>query len=275
MILVNGETTERLPIDDRGLAYGDGLFETLAVFDGACPWFERHLARLGVGCDRLGLPRPDPAQLREETERLARGQPRAVIKWMITAGSGGRGYARPDPVQPRRIVSRHSWPDYPLAHWEEGIALFACKLRLSAQPALAGIKHLNRLEQVLARRELPPDCAEGVLCNAEGEVVEGIASNLFVVRDGTLITPPIGDCGVHGLMRRWVLETAMEEDIDTAIEPLRPEDLEQAKEIFMTNTLIGLWPVRRYGAKMLERGPVQQRLFARLLETYPVLDGRP
>ncbi len=274
MILVDGKTADGLPLDDRGLAYGDGLFETLAVFDGRCPWFERHLARLGVGCDRLGLPRPDAERLREETERLASGQERAVIKWLITAGSGGRGYARPEPVQPRRIVSRHPWPDYPRAHWEEGIALFACKLRLSAQPELAGIKHLNRLEQVLARRELPPDCAEGVLCNADGEVVEGIASNLFAVRDGTLITPQSPMGGVHGLMRRWVLEEAMEADIDTAIEPLRPEDLEKAEEIFMTNTLVGLWPVRRYGAKMLEPGPIQQQLFARLCETYPVLDAQ-
>ncbi len=272
MILVDGNTAEGLPFDDRGLAYGDGLFETLAIFDGRVPWFERHLARLGVGCDRLGLPRPDPARLREETERLAEGQRRGVIKWIYTAGSGGRGYARPDPVAPRRIVSLHPWPDHPRAHWEEGIGLFACRLRLSAQPELAGIKHLNRLEQVLARRELPPDCAEGVLCNAGGEVVECINSNLFVVRDGTLITPPIGDCGVHGLMRRWTLETAMEEDIDTAIEPLQPSDLEQADEIFVTNTLIGLWPVRRYGAVFLQRGPVWQRLFDRLNETYPVLD---
>jgi len=74
-------------------------------------------------------------------------------------------------------------------------------------------------------------------------------------------------------MRRWVLEEAMEVDIDTAIEPPRPADLEQAEEIFMTNTLLGLWPVRRHGARMLERGPVQRRLFARLLETYPVIDG--
>ncbi len=273
MMLVNGQPAEALPLDDRALAYGDGLFETLAAFDGTCPWFERHLSRLRMGCDVLGLPHPDADALREETRRVAAGLKRAVIKWIVTAGAGGRGYARPQPVQPRRIVQAHPWPGYPRAFWDEGIALHVCHLRLSAQPALAGIKHLNRLEQVLARQELPDGCAEGVLCNTAGEVVEGIASNLFAVLDDTLITPPVGDCGVNGLMRRWVLETAVEAGIDTAIEPLRPDDLERAREIFMTNALIGLWPVRRISETDVPTGPVQKRLLARLLETYPVIDG--
>ena len=126
---------------------------------------------------------------------------------------------------------------------------------------------------MLARQELPAGCAEGVLCNAAGEVVEGIASNLFAVLDDTLITPPIGECGVDGLMRRWVLEAAGEAGIDTLIAPLRPADLERAREIFMTNALIGLWPVRRIGATELAPGPVQKCLFARLLETCPIIDG--
>jgi len=273
MMLVNGQPADSLPLDDRALSFGDGLFETLAAFDGACPWFERHLARLRMGCDVLGLPHPDEAALREETRRVAGGHKRAVIKWIVTAGAGGRGYARPEPLQPRRIVQAHPWPDHPRDWWEEGIAVHPCRLRLSAQPALAGIKHLNRLEQVLARQELPDDCAEGVLCNPAGEVVEGIASNLFAVLDDTLITPPVGECGVNGLMRRWVLETAVAAGIDTAIELLQPADLERAREIFMTNALIGLWPVRRIGATEISTGPVQKRLFARLLETYPVIDG--
>lgn len=270
---INGVEQMAIGATDRGLHYGDGLFETLAVFAGQCPRFKEHFQRLRTGCERLAIPVPDEPLLLQEVQQAAEGWDKAVIKLIITPGAGGRGYARPDKPQVTRIVMLHAWPEHPQDYWQGGIALRLCQTRLACNPALAGIKHLNRLEQVLARSEWHGnDYAEGLMCDRGGNVIEGIMSNVFMVRDNKLFTPKTDDCGVAGVMRRWVLEQAPCLDIEVVESMISVEDIRQADEVILSNSLIGLWPVKEFERCQFEPGPVYWALLEHLLKDYPVVD---
>lgn len=268
---INGVVQMDITVTDRGLQYGDGLFETLAAFDDHCPWFPAHYQRLAAGCERLAIPLPDKQVLLREVELAAEGQPRAVIKILLTSGRGGRGYRRPAAVEPSRIVMRHDWPDYPDTNWQDGVTLKLCQTRLGCNAALAGIKHLNRLEQVLARNEWQSsEYAEGLMCDAQGNVIEGTMSNVFVARSNTLCTPNLTTCGVEGVMRRWVLDNAPKLDIKVVEADLSVEDIKQADEVMLTNSLIGLWPVKSFESSNYQAGPVYQSLLKYLVKEYPL-----
>ncbi len=245
MYLVDGEARDTLSLQDRGLHYGDGLFETVAVIDGRMPLWERHMARLCRDAPRLGLPPPDPALLAAEARRLCAGTARGVLKIILTRGPG-RGYAPPPQARPTRILCRYPWPAYPESHRREGVRVRVCRMRLGENPRLAGIKHLNRLEQVLARSEWrDPDIAEGLLLDQQGRVIEGTQSNVFAVRKGCLLTPDLSRCGVAGVMRAWILEEARSAGIPCEVRDLPLEELLAAEEVFLCNSVAGIWPVRR------------------------------
>lgn len=246
-VMINGQETDRLSVRDRGLQYGDGLFETLAVCREVPLLWPEHLERLLRSCDRLGIARPDPALLRDEAWQLCRGQERAVLKLIITRGEGGRGYRPPEAAEPTRILSLHPWPDYPLDRVEQGIRIRSCDTRLARQPVLAGIKHLNRLEQVLARREWnDPDIVEGVMRDMDGLVIEATMGNLFFVQEDNLLTPDLAQCGVDGVMRRQILAVCEELSIPVRIADLGLEEARASREVLVTNSLIGVWPVRQW-----------------------------
>lgn len=260
-ILINGQPQQQLPVTDRAFHYGDGLFETIACLNGTPRFWGRHLARLQLGCERLKIPQSDGQQLLEEVTRLAQGEPRCVIKIIITRGSGGRGYRLPQPSIPTRVVLRYPYPDYPPAHRHEGVAIRLCETTLACNPRLAGIKHLNRLEQVMARSEWEDrDIAEGVMLDTSGNLLEGTMSNLFLVKEGVLHTPDLAHCGVAGIMREVVLQTAQQLNIPYQIGQLPASMLLEAEELFVTNSLIGLWPVNRYGQYSYPLGPITQQL---------------
>jgi 4-amino-4-deoxychorismate lyase len=226
------------PLGDRGVAYGDGLFETVLLRDGApCLW-EAHLARLWRGCRVLAIPAPT----RERLERpLAEAGPGlAVLKLMLTRGSGGRGY-RP-PVRPEPCLRWQLGPFTPdEAPGLQGVRVRHCRLRLGIQPALAGLKHLNRLENVLARAEWDDEAvAEGILCDAEGRLVEATAMNLFWRRAGRLETPRLDRCGVAGTLRQALLDRLAIAEVEAP-----PASLETAEAVWLGNSVQGLWPVAR------------------------------
>lgn len=245
--LINGRPGDTLAAGDRGLHYGDGLFETLAVRGGACEFWDRHLQRLRRGCERLRIPMPDTELLIQESHRLTQEQPRAVLKILITRGSGGRGYRVPEQVQPTRILRLTEWPEHPAANAETGVRLRLCAQRLGGNPSLAGLKHLNRLEQVLARMEWDdPAIAEGVMLDQAGQVIEGTFTNVFMAKQGRLLTPRLDQCGVAGVMRGVVMDLARAAGIDCEERALPLDELFAADEIFLTNSLIGIWPVREF-----------------------------
>jgi 4-amino-4-deoxychorismate lyase len=271
---INGDEQVNIAVTDRGLQYGDGLFETLAAFDGTCPWFSVHFQRLAAGCERLAIPLPNKEVLLHEVKQAAEGQHKAVIKILLTSGRGGRGYRRPEVLEPSRIVMRHDWPDYPEAYWQDGVALKLCHTRLGCNPALAGIKHLNRLEQVVARNEWQgSEYAEGLMCDMQGHVIEGTMSNVFVVRANALATPNLTACGVDGVMRRWVMQTAKELNMDVQQTALSVTDIKQADEVLLTNSLIGLWPVKTFESSHYQAGSVYQALLKYLLKDYPLVNA--
>jgi 4-amino-4-deoxychorismate lyase len=258
-MMINGEMSELLPATDRGLHYGDGLFETIAVINGMPRLWSAHMARLERGCEVLGLPEPDLEQLYQEALSLCGEDERAVLKIVLTRGSGGRGYLPPQPCKPQRLLFRYPWPDYP--DTSQGIRLRVCNTPLACNPVLAGVKHLNRLEQVLARAEWDdPEIHEGLMCDINGHVKEGTMSNLFWVKEGRLFTPDLSRCGVTGVMRHQVMALASDLGMGVVHDELLPQELVEVDEIFITNSLIGIWPVGHYAGRDFTIGEVTQGL---------------
>lgn len=262
--LVNGQTTGVDPAD-RGLAYGDGLFETMAASEGRIRWLELHLERLEEGCRRLEIPAPPRSVITGEIDACCPRDGRVVVKLIVTRGPGARGYPPPLEPTPTRVLAISPWPDYPDSHYRDGIGMRTCALRLGENPALAGLKHLCRLEQVLAQLELRGHSVQqGLMLDASGRVVQCTSSNIFVVVGGELATPSLARCGVKGVMRRAVLETARRLGIRAAERDVFPAELLAADEVFATNAVFGIWPVKELDARRFAVGPTTQRLMREL-----------
>ena len=274
--IVDGCDRESVPASDRGLQYGDGLFETMAAEDGRIVLLEDHLERLSYGADRLGFPIPDMGVIRGEVLSLLPAQGRAVIKLILTRGSGGRGYHRPKKIALRRVVSLHPWPDYPESWGSDGIAVRLCETRLANDPVLAGLKTLNRLHQVLARAEWDdPNIVEGLMMDADDRVVCGTMSNLFLVRSGALITPDLQCSGVAGVMRKQILKIAAQMDLKVRERAVSLDDLLQADEKFISNSLIVIWPIRQLDGRICAIGPLTSRLQHALKSSLSALGAVP
>lgn len=259
--LINGRVGDVIDVDDHGLQYGDGLFETIAVVNGEPRRLPLHLDRLERGCVRLGIRCPPRELLVSEITSVAGSEERAVLKLILTRGADGRRYKPSENAEPTRIIRLHDWPHRPAHWWETGVAVRWCTTTLAEQPLLAGIKHLNRLEHVLARREWSdPDLTEGLLCDGRGHLICGTASNVFLVHGTTLSTPRIDRCGVAGTVRAAVLSLAPQIGLPATEKELSVPDVATAGEIFLTNALIGVWPISRIGGQQFRVGPVTRRL---------------
>lgn len=259
MILINGVKTTQLDATDRGLHYGDGLFETIAVHQGRPQLWAAHMSRLVEGGARLGITLPDQAVLAAEAAQLCADSDKSVLKIIITRGSGGRGYRAPEAPQPNRLLMLYPWPEY--ADDPTPYTLRLCQTPLGCNPALAGIKHLNRLEQVVARSEWSDESIhEGVMTDTEGNVIECISSNLFAVYNGKLLTPDVSRCGVAGVMRASVLELAEKLGIPFEITTIHHDEMAEMNELFVTNAILGIRPVVRYEEVGYGENPVSQRL---------------
>ena len=241
---VNGEPVDHLPVTDRGLQFGDGLFETIAVRNGRPVWLEQHLLRLIDGCQRLRFSNlPDSEILRQEASDLCCVQKDAVLKIMVTRGNSIQGYSTAGVTNPNRIMILKTDARHTSNASQEGVHVGICRQPLAINPALAGIKHLNRLEQVLARIECEEHWQEGLMLDSNGFVIEGTMSNLFLIRDGMLITPSLERTGINGITRDMILSIAQRNGIACQIRDVLPEELNVADEIFVCNSLIGIWPV--------------------------------
>ncbi|WP_046657193.1 aminodeoxychorismate lyase [Lysobacter capsici] len=250
---------------DRAYAYGDGVFETMRAHRGELPWWDRHWARLRHSALRLGLILPEEDQVRAEAQALLAGED-AVLKLILSRGEGGRGYAPPAQAIPSWTISRHPLP--PSAP-REGLTLRWCDLRVSLQPALAGMKHCNRLEQVLARAEWDdPNVHEGLLLNTDGELVGATAANVFMLRAGTWLTPPVDRCGIAGVCRQALIDLA-----DIQVRPLNAADLARADAIFLCNAVRGILPVARLGERQWAPHPGLTGLRRRLGSSHPAFAG--
>ncbi|MBL1320914.1 MAG: aminodeoxychorismate lyase [Methylophaga sp.] len=246
MILVNGKADNRISISDRAIQYGDGLFETIAYRNGQLEFVDTHLMRLAVGCKRLAIPFRQLKQLKEELSIVLTelAEHDAVIKIIISRGSGGRGYLADPSVEPTRIISTYPLPTYPANYQEIGVTARICQQRLSENTSLAGIKHLNRLEQVLARTEWhDPEISEGIMLDQHENVIEGTMSNLFIVKAGELFTAELNKSGVAGIIRAEILDITADNNIPCTETIISKSTLADADEVFVCNSIIGIWPV--------------------------------
>lgn len=270
-VLVNGMPGQTIGVADRGLAYGDGVFETMLCEAGEPVWWEAHMARLRRGCEVLDIRCPEPELLRDEAARVASGVARGVLKLTVTRGVSSRGYAAPADLRPTRIVSMSPWTGLAAAQAEHGVRVRWCDTTWAVQPRLAGIKHLNRLEQVLARREWSdPEIAEGLACDSEGRVVSATAANLFLVRDGRLATPSLGRCGIEGVCRGWILQQAPVDVLD-----IERGAVLRADELFLSSSLRGILPIARLDGRRYAAGPMTRQLQHALWQAVPALRPDP
>lgn len=270
-VLIDGIETTQLDVMDRGLQYGDGLFETIALSDGQLPFWSYHWQRLRHSCQRLNIPLPDKNLLEQEIASLINNQAQGVVKLILTRGRGERGYVAPAPCKPTRILMLSGKTDYPPQFYRQGVRLYACQTRLAINPALAGMKHLNRLEQVLARNEWQGnDYQEGLLLDVNGHVIECCMSNIFWVNRDCLYTPDLSGSGVAGVMREIVMQLAKQKSISIKMGLWSTSELVDAEEIFITNSLIGIWPVSYILNKTFQAGPVTQQLQSMLQAKYAI-----
>ena len=265
--LINGAPGDSISVMDRGLTYGDGLFETIAVRDGCARFPDYHLQRLIDSCQRLSIPVPDDHTFRTEIEGLAAGCQMGTIKVIVPRGAGDRGYVPPTHPVPTRIIGLIPDQPPPGTPWQSGIEITFCETRIGIAPDLAGMKTLGRLDQVVARAELTGSVfREGVMCTEDGEVICGTMSNVFHVTEGGLVTPGLARCGISGVMRRMVMEQAPLVGIECREAAVHPDELLGANEIFVTNSRIGIWPVVRLDSMRYEIGPITRRLMAALAD---------
>lgn len=246
MMLINGVETNFVSAFDRGLSYGDGIFRTLKMVSGRPLHWSYHYDKLVQDAQALGLSCPAQQVLRDEMAQLNAGMTDGVIKIMLTRGVGLRGYQIPAQPETSRMVSFSAMPEWP-GHWRtDGVTVRVCQLRLAIQPRLAGIKHLNRLEQVLARSEWQDaTIAEGILLDQDGGLVGGVMSNVFLWHNQTLLTPRMDRCGVAGVTRAVLIEQAMQAGIPVYEDRLTLENLLQAQEVLLCNSLFGAWQIRQ------------------------------
>jgi 4-amino-4-deoxychorismate lyase len=248
LCLVNGVQQNSIDIENRGLAYGDGLFTTAKIIEGQIQYLSLHVQRLLSGCEKLGLIAPNKNKLSEQLSQVAKTYELAVLKVIITASSGGRGYARSADSVNNIIIMVH---DYPM-HYDdlviEGITLGDSQQQIGINPMLNGLKHLNRLEQVLLRQELDATNKNDlVVTNINDEVIEVTSANIFFWLDGKLCTPDITSSGVNGIMRQIILKKYP----NTVIRKVTLDELASSSAMFICNCVMGVMPVKSYNGQAL------------------------
>lgn len=274
-IFVGSHRVDAIPADDRGLAYGDGLFETMHAHRGEVPWWGAHWARLAHGADRLRMALPDQQRVRDEVAALvnaAASENKAagpVLKLLLTRGSGGRGYAPPADATPTWKLSLHPLPSVMPA---SGLRVRWCDTRLASQPLLAGLKHCNRLEQVMARAECQAaGTDEGLVCDHDGNVIGATSANVFILHQGRWLTPRLDRCGVAGVCRSQLMQPlqARQAHVDRAM-------VQAADAVFLCNAVRGILPVAVLDGQPLAPHPAiadARRALARLHPGFAFASG--
>jgi 4-amino-4-deoxychorismate lyase len=264
IVIINGKQADAVSSLDRGFLYGDGVFETVAVKHGKLQYWADHLERLNDGCKALNLHGLDVSVLEQEIQQLLSAdasQDKCVVKIIVTRGVGGRGY-KPSKQTLTRVVQKFPWPEHPASFIETGIKVTLCEFRLSQQSRLAKIKHLNRLEQALARSEWDDEFQEGLVCDADDNIIEATSNNVFLQIEDKLVTPMLNQCGVAGVMRKQIIEYCRLKKITIEIRNFKLSEMNQVQSMFLCNSINSIWPVRSYCERKLSKTAIIDQLVA-------------
>ncbi len=249
--VLNGSQAVAIAIDSRGLQYGDGLFETIAIRNGNPRLWDNHVDRLQAGCARLDLECPDLDACHELI--VSNSRDRGTAKIVVAARPGQRGYGRSSRSTDVMVRVFENEP-LPADFYRAGIVTTVCNTRLAVGSPVAGLKTLNRIEQVLARNEPGiAECFEGIMCDIDGNVICGTMSNVFAIRDNVIFTPSLDRCGVAGVMRRHVIDTLR---VTGHTIKKSAVEFDNADELFVCNSQFGVLPVRQCDAWSWPVGPV-------------------
>ena len=241
-VLIDGQSGASVPAQDRAFQYGDGVFRTMLVWDGAVQSLQHQLDKLFSDADALALKAPERDLLEQTLDDRASTLQRGVLKVVLSAGDSARGYARSHGAY-RWAVFSTVLPQLDPRLWHHGVIMADSNWPLSQQPMLAGVKHLNRLDQVMAKRQLPPDCHESLMYDLNGNPVCGGMSNLLWHADGQWHTPALTQCGVAGHMRERILSRLQNR---VHIVAATREALQHSDATVLCNSVIGIWPVREW-----------------------------
>lgn len=248
MILINGESCAQIAVNDRGLQYGDGVWETLRIKNYQAVLLAQHLKRLSFGLKRLAIETLDVTALQLEIKHLQSLQKEAILKIIITRGAGGRGY---NPIgintTASRILSLHPVPQFPNHYLSAGIQLTLCTTRLAHNPHLAGFKHLNSLPYVLARGEFSEPYQEGLLCDYQNNIIEGTMSNVYFIKNNRVFSPSLKQCGIRGIMQAALIHSLSTQAIPFAWQKtVSVQQIQQADAVFISNSVIGVWGIHTF-----------------------------
>ena len=265
MTLIDGIPDGRIDFLDRGFAYGDGVFRTMRIQVGRVLHWDRHYAKLSEDCARLDIVCPLKALLADELQRVAEVHPQGVARIIVTRGAGGRGYGAPENPKPTRVVSGFDYANSAQSRVQTGVQIRWCRTRVTEQPALAGVKHLNRLDSVLARSEWTHrDIVEGLMLDRDGWVIEGTMTNVFVLEGNRLTTPILDVAGVAGMQRDRLMSKCVGERLDCLEGRISRDRLLGAEAVYLTNSVIGLWWVARLDDRVWSSHPMTARLVAQI-----------
>jgi len=254
---VNGKLVSGVAPTNRGFAYGDGIFRTMRLLNGELQDWPLHYQTLVADCSKIHIVCPSAELLMQEFKYLMASAEDAdlssgIVKVIITRGDGARGYAPPAICEPTRVLIHSALPVYPPAIYHAGVALYTCQTRLASQPLLAGIKHLNRLENVLARAELKdPRFFDGVLRDYDDHVIEAVSGNLFIRKDGLVMTPALEHCGVAGVMRQKILDWYKTQGQTVVSTSLLMENLLTADAVVIANSVYGVLQVTQIDEQVI------------------------
>jgi 4-amino-4-deoxychorismate lyase len=274
IIHINGQASEHISVLDRGFAYGDGFFETCRVYKNKIHLWDLHLNRLLNTAKRLSIA-VDVQQLQSWLNNLLQQNNSlddAILKIQITRGVGARGYAFDESLTPTVVLFLSPANRLLSQQWLDGISVRMCDLQLSESTVLAGLKHLNRLENILARAEWKNEFSEGFLFNQQGHLIEGTMSNIFLVKNNQLLTPELSHSGVAGVMREFIL-TKLSSSLSISCQQknILMDELLSADEIFVCNSVIGIWPVIQLHTNSIQNftvGKITSELQAALIRDY-------
>ena len=257
IVIINGAKQSKISIFNRNSQFGDGLFETCLVENKKILFWTNHFARLNRGCEQLKISKVDESVWLSDVKKALSlcSYDHCVVKLILSRGESLRGYGFKDDIKPVRAVIVLELQNTTLNNL---FSLEYCQSGYNSNPKLAGIKHCNRLEQVLARAGLKSD--EGIMLDENHNVISVTQGNIYAIHGNTLITPKLDKCGVEGTRRAIILDLAKLLGIKVKVDTLSAKELVQADEVFISNSIIGIQSIKQIGDIVLGESPITKKI---------------